>query len=169
MKEELVTVVEDVLAMVARIEHGAHASVCSQALYHPTEHKVGVADGVVVSVDEVGTVLLLGLAMRVGLEMRHLSGIAVHVVEVRAIGVEHDELLLALPGQYLVEDGQQVGIIVVAVLARGFGQLTASGVGIARLEEEPLVGLFAQEVDERVVGALIAQKHGVEACLTEGL
>lgn len=59
MKEELVTVVEDVLAMVARIEHGAHASVCSQALYHPTEHKVGVADGVVVGVDEVGTVLLL--------------------------------------------------------------------------------------------------------------
>ena len=169
MKEELVTVVEDVLAMVARIEHGAHASVCSQALYHPTEHKVGVADGVVVGVDEVGTVLLLGLAMRVGLEMRHLSGIAVHVVEVRAIGVEHDELLLALPGQYPVEDGQQVGVIVVAVLARGFGQLTASGVGIARLEEEPLVGLFAQEVDERVVGALIAQKHGVEACLTEGL
>ena len=148
MKEELVTVVEDVLAMVARIEHGAHASVCSQALYHPTEHKVGVADGVVVGVDEVGTVLLLGLAMRVGLEMRHLSGIAVHVVEVRAIGVEHDELLLALPGQYPVEDGQQVGVIVVAVLARGFGQLTSSLVGIARLEEEPLVGLFAQEVDE---------------------
>ena len=169
MKEELVTVVEDVLAMVARIEHGAHASVCSQALYHPTEHKVGVADGVVVGVDEVGTVLLLGLAMRVGLEMRHLSGIAVHVVEVRAIGVEHDEFLLALPGQYPVEDGQQVGVIVVAVLARSFGQLTASGVGIARLEEEPLVGLFAQEVDERVVGALIAQKHGVEACLTECL
>ena len=107
--------------------------------------------------------------MRVGLEMRHLSGIAVHVVEVRAIGVEHDELFLAFPGQYLVEDGQQVGVIVVAVLARGFGQLTASGVGVARLEEEPLVGLFAQEVDERVVGALIAQKHGVEACLTEGL
>ena len=169
MKEELVTVVEDVLAMVARIEHGAHASVCAQALYHPIEHKVGVADGVVVGVDEVGTVLLLGLAMRVGLEMRHLSGIAVHVVEVRAIGVEHDELLLALLTQYLVEDGQQVGVIVVAVLARGFGQLTASGVGIARLEEEPLVGLFAQEVDERVVGALIAQKHGVEACLTECL
>ncbi len=77
---------------------------------------------------------------------------------------------LRFPGQYPVEDGQQVGVIVVAVLARGFGQLArASLVGIARLEEEPLVGLFAQEVDERVVGALIAQKHGVEACLTECL
>ena len=169
MKEELVAVVEDVLAMVARIEHGAHASVCSQALYHPTEHKVGVADGVVVGVDEVGAVFLFGLAMCVGLEVRHLSGIAVHVVEVRAIGVEHDELLLALTGEYPVEDGQQVGIIVVAVLAGGFGQLTSSWVGIARLEEEPLVGLFAQEVDERVVGALIAQKNGVKTSLTEGL
>ncbi len=33
----------------------------------PLRHKVGVADGVVVGVDEVGTVLPLGLAMRIGL------------------------------------------------------------------------------------------------------
>ncbi len=84
--------------------------------------------------------------------------------------MEHDELLLALPGQYPVEDraaGRRHSSCRPCPGLRPASR--PAGLASPSLEEEPLVGLFAQEVGERVVGALIAQKHGVETCLTEGL
>ena len=138
------------------------------------QESVRISDGVVVGVDKLLSVLLLHLRGIVWLEESGVAWIAVMVVEVGTIGVEHDEEFLVFLAQYLVEDREQFGIIDVSILVclhlEGLTSVSLgeSLVAISSLDECPLVGLLAKEVDERVVGQLVADEDGMESSLSEG-
>lgn len=95
--------------------------------------------------------------------------------------MEHDEEFLMFSAQYLVENWQQVSIIDIAFFVH-LGQfslpvhfvkcltirLVESLVSVSGFDESPFVSLFTQEVDEGVVGELIAQENGMETGFPEG-
>lgn len=86
--------------------------------------------------------------------------IAVAVVEVRAVRMQHDKLLLALLGEDVLHVRQQT-------LVAGLRRHVASDDANSRADEHEVVCLIAEEVDERVVGLLVGDERGVEACLAE--
>ena len=149
MEEEFASVIKDVLAVVARIEHRTQSTLLLESLYHTVQYVVGIADGIVIGIDKVSAILHLGIAVGVRLEVSHLPRVTLHIVEVGTLGVEHDEEFLVFLAQYLVEDREQFGIIDVAILVclhlEGLTSVSLgeSLVAISSLDECPLVGLLA--------------------------
>ena len=158
MEETLAIVVEDVLAVVGGVEHCRLRTALAEHRDDAVQHEVGLTDGVVVSVQQRGAVLGFCLGGRVGHEPGAMARIAVAVVEVRAVGVQHYQLLLALLGKDVLHVRQQP---LVAGLRRNVARDNAH----SRTYEDEVVSLVAKEVDERVVGLLVGDERGVEACL----
>ena len=160
VEEALAIVVEDVLAVVGRVEHCRLRPTLAEHRDDAVQHEVGLTDGVVVGVDELRTVLRLSLRRRVGQELGVTLRIAVAVVEVRSVRMQHYQLLLALLGEDVLHVRQQT-------LVAGLRRHVASDDANSRADEHEVVGLIAEEVDERVVGLLVGDERGVEACLAE--
>lgn len=121
-----------------------------------SQKPVGLQDGVVVSVHQFSAILRLSVAGVVGKECCFTVRITLSVFEMRAVGVQHDELLLPFAGQYAVYQWQQA--LVVAIVSTVFPYFN----------ELPFIGLLAKEVDERVVGQLVGEENGVETRLAKG-
>ena len=154
VQEQATAVVEDVLAVVGGVEHGRAAAVPSEHGYDVGQQLVGVGYGVVVGVDELCAQFFLRALYMVGLEACERLWVAVLVVEVRAVGVQYDEHTPVLAA---CENPRQ-GCHHAAV---GRHQ------GLFVTQEQHLVGLFAEEVDERVVALLVGYEHRVVPGLAE--
>jgi len=82
VKEALPAVVEDVFAMVAGEDHSTAHVLAAHLADNGRKHLVGVADGVVVGINQLPAVDVLGRDHIVGLEKSLILGISVFVVEV---------------------------------------------------------------------------------------
>lgn len=153
MEETLAIVVEDVLAVVGGVEHCRLRPTLAEHRDDAVQHEVGLTDGVVVSVQQRRAILGFCLGGRVGQELGAMARIAVAVVEVRAVGVQHYQLLLALLGKDVLHVRQQP---LVAGLRRNVARDNAH----SRTDEHEVVSLVAEEIDERVVGLLVGDERG---------
>ena len=84
--------------MVACIDECCRTSALFHNLYEVAHKLVGISDGVVVGINQHVLVLVFCVHRRVGLKVGIFLLIALPVVEVRAVGVQHHKCLLALCG-----------------------------------------------------------------------
>ena len=156
MQEQAARVVEYVLAMVGRVHHCGNGSGRTQLLYDAMQDVVGLQNGVVVGVDELRTVSGFCLGGRVGHKPGTRLGVAVAIVEVRSVHVQHHKQLLMTLCHRLAEERQQS---LVARLSHYIVSFAVSGgcfgVVISLTYEQMFVRLAAQKVDIRVVGLLV--------------
>lgn len=156
VKEKTPRVIEDVLAVVARIDHSGCFSGCLKTVYDSCQQRISHEDGVVVGIQEGGSVSPGGFDRSVGSEACDRAGIAVIIVEMRSVGMEHDKEFSPGSVQSLVDIRKQVGVKPTAVRLRG---------KIA--DENRSVGLLTEKVDEGAVAVLIGYIGGGESGLTE--
>ena len=155
MKEQAAVVVENVLTVVAGVEHRTQSAVNLENLRQPVKHIVGVPDGVVIGVKQIFPVLEFCLRQAVWTIISHRLRITLTVFKMRAVGVEYDKDFASALGQKIVYHCQQLAIVDICVL------------GLCCFHKNTSVSLPAKEVDERVVGKLVREKCCKETCLTE--
>lgn len=156
VKEKTPRVIEDVLAVVARIYHGGSFSGCLKTVNDSCQQRVSHEDGVVVGIQERRSVSPGCLDMSVGSEACERAGIAVIIVEMGSVGVEHYKEFSPGSGQSLVDIRKQVGV-----------KPTAVSMGSKIADENRSVGLLTEKVDEGAVAVLIGYIGGGESSLTE--
>ena len=154
MEELLTAVVEDVLAMVGGVEQGRGSPGGIELTDETAEEAVGGTDAVVVGVQQLLTVGGPCLTGRIGPEHNIGGPIALTVVEMGTVHVEHDQLLRTLPAEYVADRGEHLIVV----------HIDTSG---PLPDEHPVVGLPAEDVDERMVVTLVGDERGVEAGLPE--
>ena len=154
MKKQSAAVVEDVFAVVRGIYHCRNGAAAVKLAYQERQKMVGVSYAVVVGIEQLLAVRRLGFACVVGCEHSLVRPVTLAVVKVRAVCMQHNQLLFTL----LVDD-----------VVYGLDHLVVVHVVAFRLlfDKFPFVSLFAEDVNKRVVGALVGYERGVETCLAE--
>ncbi len=142
--------------MVRGIEHCRGGAAPGKFLDERAEKLVGVTYRIVIRIDKRRAVGCLRLRGVIGLEESLRGRVTLAVVEVRAVGMQYDELLLAPFGKHLSHHRQHGAVLCVG----SFGRFL--------LQKDPLVSLLSEDVDERVVRHLVGDEHGMEARLFEG-
>lgn len=147
MQEEVTVVVKNIFSMVRSIEYGRTGILLLQQADQPCQEIVGIADGVVIGINQIVPILKFGIRRTVGPEKRSPGRIALTVVKVRTIGMQHNELFAVPFGKFLFHQCQQV--VIRKVLTGGQRIF---------FDEIAMIGLFSEEVYKRIIVTLIGEK-----------
>ena len=95
MEEATTAVVENILAMVGKIHQGRPAILCFERRDDSVKQRIRVHNSIVIGIDKFIAVGTVGLGISVGCEHRAVGRIPFVIVEVRAVGVQHNEEFVA--------------------------------------------------------------------------
>ena len=147
-------VVEQILAVVGTVHQRRAGAAAGEQLYDSRQHVVCVENRVVVGIDHAQRFVPTQTPEPVGLKMRKRFGVALPVIEMRAVHVEYDEQVVFAVGYDSFQNRQHVAVrvhVAVGIHMHGY------------------VGLRYEVLYHRTVWRLVRYGGRAEPCIGEKL